>query len=239
MATARETGWIFGRGASIDCGFDWVVPPEWVRVRRDDQIRRIKSALPEACRSGSVTIEPYLRLLMILEKHSAVGVRHRLLTTNWDTLAEAGLRKAVPGDDLPPWLACSFVYHLNGSVTDPESSDHFSDFLLETDPRGTRVPRRLSDMAFAQLSVADAVVCVGLSFECQTDSSLLMTLGRSLMPVEIADWFLMNPDPSALRDSSQAVGRALPRAHVHRVPMTLSGWLDEGLLALRDARLLE
>ena len=93
-------------------------------------------------------------------------------------------------------------------------------------------------MAFAHLSDTHVVVCVGLSFECQTDSSLLVALGRSLMPIEISTWFLVNPDRSALSSSVQAIAEALPRASIHRVPMAFTEWLEEGLPELVDAGIL-
>ncbi len=238
MASAREVCWIFGRGASLDCGLDWVVPSTGSELERDDQIQRTKRGPSKACCSDSVSMRPYVRLLRSLARRSTTGVRHRLLTTNWDRLLEAAMLEAVPGDLLPPWLSDSFVYHLNGSVTDPESSDHVSDFMLESDPRGRRVPRRLTDMAFAHSSDTHVVVCVGLSFECQTDSSLLVALRWSLMPIEISTWFLVNPDRSALSSSKDALARALPRSTVHLVPMAFSEWLDVRFPELVDSSIL-
>ena len=55
-----------------------------------------------------------------------------------------------------------------------------------------------SNVALASLNWSDAVVVVGMSFECQMDGSPLAALGEIELPVEGSTWIVVDPNRCVL-----------------------------------------
>lgn len=230
--------WLFGRGASIACGFSWTVPAEWAALPREERIAAIREALHTEVNAATIDTTPYAQLLTVLALRTASEWRHRFLTTNWDSVLQREINKAQPSV-CPPWLESSHVFHLNGTVEDLADSSRRSCFLLESDPIGTRVAKLESNLAFASMAWSDSFVVVGMSFECATDNSLLTALGSTPLPVEASRWIVVNPDGSALDDVCANLGSRLPGAAVVPVQEDLAAWIESGVQELRLLGVLE
>jgi len=224
--------WLFGRGASIACGFSWAMPAAWAGLPREERIAAIRETLRTEMDAPAVDTTPYSRLLTVLARRTVSNWRHRFLTTNWDSLLQREVNKTYP-TVCPPWLESSHVFHLNGTVEDLADNSRRSSFLLESDPIGTRVAKLESNSAFKNMEWADSFVVVGMSFECATDNSLLTALGRSPLPVEASRWIVVNPVASALDDVCANLGLKLPGASVVAVQKDLAAWIECGLEELR------
>src|SRR5262245_23114714 len=130
--------WLFGRGASIACGLPWSVPAAWDSRLRDERISAIREALHDEMNSPTVDTRPYSQLLTVLALGTSPGWRHRFITTNWDCLLQREVDKAYPAV-CPEWLESTHVFHLNGTIDNRPEKSRRSCFLLESDPKGTRV----------------------------------------------------------------------------------------------------
>jgi hypothetical protein len=123
--------WLFGRGASIECGLTWTVPTDWASLPRNVRIERINDQVRAEMDRAEISGRAYRRLLDLLSRGTQTGWRHLFVTTNWDYLLQReilGLGLTV----LPAWLRNSHVSHMNGTVEQPRcrNSDHlkFSPF---------------------------------------------------------------------------------------------------------------
>lgn len=136
---------------------------------------------------------------------------------------------------LPPWLANSHVYHLNGTVEQLPDSSHRSPFLLEEDPAEQRCFTPEANVAYNFMVWHRAFVVVGMSFECETDKFLLNALSRveDDLPIGESSWVIVNPDRTALQLSCSRIAAVLPRATVKSIPVTLQEWVGRGLPELQ------
>ncbi len=185
----------------------------------------------------TVDTRPYCRLLEVSGRRTTAGWRHRFMTTNWDTLLERAVNSTCP-ISCPPWLESTFVFHLNGAVEDLADHSRRSCFLLESDAIGIRVAKLESNLAFGSMTWSDSFVVVGMSFECATDNSLLMTLGRAPLPVERSSWIVLNPDRGALDTVCANIQSKLPGVTVIPLRNGFAEWLDAGLPELRNLGVL-
>jgi hypothetical protein len=200
--------WLFGRGASIACGLPWTVPAAWDRLPREERVAAIRETLRAEMNTPTVDTTPYSRLLAVLARETSPGWRHRLMTTNWDSLLQREVDRAYP-TVCREWLESTHVFHLNGTVDDCRDQSRRSSFLLESDPSETRVAKLESNVAFANMTWADVFVVVGMSFECATDNSLLTALRRAPLPVEASRWIVVNPAAPTLNEVCANLGTKL------------------------------
>jgi hypothetical protein len=233
VASGGTLIWLFGRGASIACGLPWTGPAAWDGRPREERIAAIREALRAEMNAPTVDTAPYSWLLTVLALETSPAWRHRLMTTNWDSLLQREVDMACP-DICPGWLESTHVFHLNGTVDDRPDQSRRSCFLLESDPIGTRVAKLESNLAFANMSWADAFVVVEMSFECATDNSLLTALGKAPLPVEASRWIVVNPVASALDDVCVNLASKLPGVAVVPVQKGLVDWIGGGLTELRE-----
>lgn len=134
--------WLLGRGASVACGLDWIVPQTWLVANRTDLEARVKSALRVEMDRPTINRRPYRLLLRDLARRTVRGWQHRFLTTNWDTLLQWEITALGFGQG-SEWMPETHIFHLNGAVEDLPESDGVprrSPFLLETDTAGHRHP---------------------------------------------------------------------------------------------------
>ena len=226
--------WLFGCGLSIGCNLPWSVPVEWNNLLREDKISRIKAALREEMNKPSVDCADIRFLLRILSMHTIKGWRHRFITTNWDYLLQREIND-LRLTHLPPWLANSHVFHLNGTVENLEDNSYRSPFLLEEDFGTQRVSTPEADTAYTQMIWDRTFVVVGMSFECETDQFLLQALGRAQddLPIGESSWVVVNPDKAMLDMSCMRIERVLPRGLVQPVHATFREWLQSDHQELR------
>jgi hypothetical protein len=149
--------WIFGRGASIDCGLNWVVPCGLRFLPRDWQIQWIKSAIRRAKKSTTVDKQSYKNLLKLLEARTPTDSSHFFVTTNWDYLLDTEISN-LSLQVKPKWLNNSHVFHLNGSAEEWGDPKRRSEFYLESDSVAQRkwsleANRALTTMIGQKLSV--------------------------------------------------------------------------------------
>jgi hypothetical protein len=233
-----KSKWPFQLNASIGSSaavFRWIAnyrglsPLNGEPLAREEQIARIKATLRDEMDEASVDCCVIRNLLGLLERHTAPGWRHLFIRTNWDYLLQREIQALCPTDTVQPlWFANTHVFHLNGTVEDLTNNAHRSPFLLEQDPAAERCAKVEANKAFGQMVLNRTVVIVGMSFQCQTDQSLLSALGRvqDVLPIGEARWIIVNPDRVTLADSCALLQRVLPRAEVKAVCATLGEWLD-------------
>ena len=162
--------WIFGRGASVECGLDWVVPDEWKSSKeREEQIGLIKSELRVQMESPAISTKVYEDFLSVLS-HTSSQWHNYLVTTNWDFL----LQKAINNLNLsfkPDYLANTHVFHLNGTIEELKNNTFRSPFLLETDLPQTRTKNIEANKAFNHMIWQQDFVLVGMSLQCEMDEA--------------------------------------------------------------------
>jgi len=227
--------WLFGRGASIGCNLTWEVPPSLLKFPRDKKIEKIKKELFKASLHPSVDTSCYRKLLQNLSSRTASGWRHRFGTTNWDCLLEKEI-DVLNLEILPPWLADSHVFHINGTVEEGGNKEFRSHFLLEDDSYLQRTPTPEANIFFDFMTWDTLFVVIGMSFECEMDRFLLASLNKveDDLPIGNSVWFVLNPDKEALEISSSRIASALPRAKVFIAPKYFEEWIDDGMFALKD-----
>lgn len=230
--------WLFGRGCSIACGLPWTVPAAWAGGPRQELIAAIRGTLRDEMNAPAVDTKPYSQLLTVLVQGNSPNSHHRFVTTNWDSLLQREVDKAYP-KVCPEWLESTHVFHLNGTVDDRPDKSRRSCFLLESDPIGTRVAKLESNLALASILWSDSFVVVGMSFECETDNSLLTALGKATLPVEASRWIVVNPVASALDGVRANLEFKLPGASVVPVRRGLADWVADGLPELRENGILK
>lgn len=227
--------WLFGRGLSIGCGLEWVVPCNWKVLPREEKIQRINLTLRHEMEQSNVNCRVIQQLLTLLARDTVAGCRHQFITTNWDYLLQREVL-ALNLKQLPPWLANSHVYHLNGTVECLPDNQHRSPFLLEEDPAKRRTSSVEANKIYGKIIWDKTFVVVGMSFECEMDKFLLRSLGRVAndLPIGESNWIIVNPDSTALAASSKRIKRALPGSIIQTVPSPFDCWLDSGMPELRS-----
>ena len=189
--------WLFGVGASVACGLDWVVPESWKNFDREILISKIKRELTD--RMSNVLPSVYIDLLSVLAEQTRAGWRHRFITTNWDCLLE----KAINNQNwtvLPPWLADDWVYHLNGTIEILSDNQHRSPFLLETDSRNQRHLSVEANDAYNKIIWDPLFVVIRMSFECPIDRGILEAEHKVEDDLLIGEshWIIINPNQISL-----------------------------------------
>mgnify|MGYP003119912222 CR=1 FL=1 len=232
---AQCVNWIFGRGVSLACNLRWTVPLQYSICNREEKIQRIKSALRTEMESPLVDSSTIETFFDNLKSRTATDWRHRLITTNWDTLLEKEI-SALGLEVLPHWLADSYVYHLNGTIEDHADTKHLSPFLLEEDDYTQRTPTTEANQAFNYLIWGNVFFVVGMSFECETDRGLLSNLRKiqDEVPIGQSTWIVLNPDFEALQASSTRIASALPRARVYTKQINFHDWMNDGMRPLKE-----
>lgn len=228
MPPSKCAHWLFGRGLSIACKLDWIVPVCWRGLPREEKVRRIKEALHQEMDRPHIDCSVVRDLLCILSRDTTQDWRHYFITTNWDYLLQRellALNLKVP----PEWLAESHVSHLNGTVERLPDNSNRSPFLLEEDPAQQRCWTVEANVAYNHMIWHQLFVVVGMSFECDTDKFLLTRLNcvEDDMPIGESTWLVLNPDDRALYESCERLQRALPRARVEPIKHTLQSWLSD------------
>lgn len=236
----HRVDWFFGRGLSIGCGLSWSVPPDWHQLPRDEQIKRIKTAL--RTEMNGLTIEDcsdIRSLLRTLSENTVAPWRHLFITTNWDDLLQREVL-ALGHAELPMWLASTHVYHLNGTVEELPNNQNRSPFLLETDPSEQRTSTIEADVAFNKIVRNRTFVIVGMSFECEADKFLLRSLSRVQddLPIGESEWIVINRNGNTLAGVKDRIQTALPHSTVRTVPTTLRTWLDANAPELQASGVL-
>ena len=202
---------------------------------REQKIAKIKKELIIASGDPSVDTTVYRKLLNNLDSRTATSWQHRFGTTNWDCLIEKEIN-SLNLEDLPPWLADSHVFHINGTVEEWGTEKYRSPFLLEEDSYQQRTPTLEADKFFNFMIWGNFFIVVGMSFECETDRFLLASLNKveDDLPIGNSVWFVLNPDKETLKVSSSRIQSALPRSKVYTAPKKLEEWIDEGMVALKE-----
>lgn len=227
--------WLFGRGLSIACNLSWSVPKEWQKLPRAGKIKRIKSTLRDEMDMPTVNSVVIKRFLGVLSAHTAPNWRSRFITTNWDYLLQREFQ-SLNLETRPPWMACSHVFHLNGTVEELVDNSNRSPFLLEEDSASQRCFTPEANIVYNQMLWDRVFVVVGMSFECDTDKFLLGALNRAEddMPIGESVWVVVNSNQGALDKSCARIAQALPRATVKGVHTDFDSWIQYGLKAFRD-----
>jgi hypothetical protein len=229
--------WFFGRGLSIGCGLDWSVPDKWKSLPREDQVAKIKQAIPEEMSRTHIDTRDIETFLDILATKTQQDWQHRFHTTNWDYLLQREISRRFPVETVKPWwLASSHVYHHNGTAEVPSSDPFRSQLLLESDPRTARWPSPESDSAFDKLIYSRLFVVVGMSFECAVDRFLFKALNRVQddCPVGESYWIVVNPNGSILNDTNSKILDALPAAVVCTQKSSFGSWIRGDFLELTN-----
>ena len=222
------------------CGLTWTVPPTVDALStRDARVAAISEAVRGAMHEPGIDTAPYAALLASLEKRTSPAWRHLFMTTNWDTLLDREVNAKCPVA-APPWLASTFVFHLNGRALDTmPDPQRRSDILLETDPETERATRQEYEQAKAHLKWTDVVIVVGMSFRCETDRALLDRLGREPLPIECARWIVVDSDACMLGRVCSTIRSRFPRADdVRAVARDFVAWMESGLSELREVGIL-
>ncbi len=226
--------WLFGRGASIECGLNWEVPKEWNDLERDIKVEYIKKQVREEMNQKHVNSFPYKNLLSLLQSHTQPDWRHQFITTNWDYL----LQKEILNLELkvlPKWLQNSHVSHMNGTVEELADNSNRSPFLLEEDPPSQRTLSVEANKTYNEMIWGSYFIVIGVSFECDTDRFLLKALGdvEDDMLVGESHWVVLNPDDAALKKVVGAIQKHLPSASVDAVKKEFGVWLSEMMPELK------
>lgn len=226
----NRVDWFFGRGLSIGCGLHWSVPDEWVELGRPTLVSRIVEAIRLEMSKPEIDASDIRKFLAFIAAGTNEPWQHQFHTTNWDFL----LQREISTLDLqvqPTWLANTHVYHLNGTVEDLPDNQNRSPIVLETDSAQDRTWSIESEVAFSKIMWNTTFVMVGISFECEVDKFILTSLNRVQddLPIGDSTWILINPNSSALRDSSVRIQAALPCAKLITVKSTFGKWLSLGM----------
>lgn len=220
--------WLFGRGASIECGLDWEVPKEWDAIQRDTKVERIKKQVSEEMDQKYVSGMPYRKLLKLLQKHTQPGWRHQFITTNWDYLLQREV-DSLELKVLPKWLRNSHVSHMNGTVEVMPDNTNRSPFLLEDDLPSQRTWSVEANKTYNEMIWGSYFIVVGVSFECDTDRFLLKALSdvADSLPVGESHWIVLNPDDAALKKVEGTIQNYLPSSSINAVKKKFGKWIAE------------
>lgn len=233
-ASQSTVFWLFGRGASMECGLTWTVPVCWATIPRPARVERIKAQMRAEMDRAGVCGEPYRRLLELLRDGTPPGWRHRFLTTNWDYLLQRETLGLL-SDVLPDWLDDSHVSHMNGTIEVLDDNANRSPFLLEDDPPSQRTWSVEANVAYNEMICGRNFVVIGVSFECDTDRFLLKALGDAQdMIIGQSTWIVVNRDDVALKKVNGAIKNRLPSATIELVKREFGEWLSEGMPDLQS-----
>ena len=235
MASSACINWLFGRGLSMACGLTWSVPEKWSSIPRVKKIERIKDILYAEMDHPNVDTRIVKKFLGVLATNTSDGWRNRFITTNWDYLLQREIL-LLNLKTLPVWLDNSHVFHLNGTVEILDDNTNRSPFLLEEDSRSQRSITPEANIAYNKILWDRMFVVVGMSFECETDKLLLQALNRAEdeMPIGESTWIVVNRNQNALEITSERIQKALPSAEIKCVCAEFGGWLEAGLVELRE-----
>lgn len=226
----QSVEWFFGRGLSIGCGLAWAVPEAWQTLARDEQIAQIKTSLTAEMSKPHVDTTSIRRFLSVLASNTAQCWAHRFHTTNWDFLLQREVQN-LRLNTLPPWLATSHVYHLNGTVEVLTDNSRRSEFVLESDTASARSASIEGNVAFNKFIWSRIFVVVGMSFECEADKYLLGALMRieDDLPIGESVWLVLNPNQSALSATCNRLKAALPRGTIIGKATEFDAWLKSNM----------
>ena len=202
---------------------------------RTEKIERIKSTLRYEMALPTVNNAVIKRFFDVLSTHTAPNWQNRFITTNWDYLLQQEIQ-SMDLEVLPPWMANSHVFHLNGTVEELEDNSYRSPFLLEEDPASQRCFTPEANIVFNKILWDRAFAVVGMSFECETDKFLLSALNRAEddLPIGESIWVVVNGNRKALDASCARIAKALPRATVKGIDTDFDKWLRCGMMELQD-----
>lgn len=239
----QDCSWLFGRGASIDCGLSWVIPSKWARdyekgkIDREKHITRITNAINDVMDGLPVPTNSYRKLLDTMASRTVAQGHHKPMTTNWDYLLQREVI-AWTEDNKPGWAprflsTHSTVYHFNGSA-EPGEFQNRSPFLLETDDADIRRSTYEANHAFNLLLWSTLVVIVGMSFECDIDKGLLSALRahEDNLPIGSAHFVILDPCKKTLDDTYKKLAACFPRASGIIVNRSFSEWVNDGMSEL-------
>jgi hypothetical protein len=232
--------WLFGRGASIDCGLSWTVPEKWKYdllngiETRENHIKKINSTLLEEMKSVHFKENTYYNFLEYLSKNTE---KNRFATTNWDYLLQRELThwikcnncKSIP-DFLIKGTQGSMVYHFNGSIEQGEFRNR-SKILLETDESEVRQKSYESNNAFNDLLECSDIVIVGMSFECDVDKGLLKSFKNfsSDFPISKAKFTIVNPCKTQSLKTIKQLKECFPLSTTINVNLSFKDWITKGM----------
>ena len=226
----KSLTWILGRGTSVACNLKWVVPDDWKKLEREEQISLIKKQLKAEMDSEHVDTLPYNNLLSALSSRTKENWCHLFVTTNWDYLLEKEIDK-LNLQVLPKWLDNSFVFHLNGTIEELEDNSNRSPFLLETDSASDREKTVEANIAFNKIAWRQYFIVVGLSFRCEMDKFTLSILNHveDNLPIGESYWIVVNPNEAELKETMSIIQGYLPRAKFLPVEKGLNDWISSGM----------
>lgn len=216
--------WLFGRGLSIGCGLTWDIPKDWGVLSRPNKMDRIKIDLTQAMHACN-NVDSIFDFLTHLASNTKSGHRHLFATTNWDYLLQQEIWK-LGLKVMPPWLANSQVFHINGTIETVENDINRSPFILPEDLAGQRVWSHESESFLNKMIWEKRFVVVGMAFECEADKFLFRALGRveDDLPIGESFWTIINPDQNILDLTKSLIQMNLPNAKVDCFAGTLDQW---------------
>jgi hypothetical protein len=242
---AKGCTWLFGRGASIANGLNWVVPREWYDsllkscLCRDHLVERIIQTIRVEMQKPNIHCRPYKDFIEFLSLNTREGYYHNFLTTNWDYLLQQELDLWIENNQpgyAPIFLGThSSVLHLNGSA-EPHYINNRSPFLLEIDGAGYRKQTIEANIAFNKTVWTSYAVFVGMSFECEIDKGLLAALSYHEDNILFGEATLIIVDPNLnnLKRNEENMQNCFPRATILPINMGLEEWLGNCMPELSD-----
>lgn len=237
----KRVHWLIGRGASIDCKLEWdeawryCALPRWRRIAHLQQKIRQQMLLP------TIDTTSYKNLLNNLSARMPKGVDHIFATTNWDYLLQQEVDLSMSGFSVqPPWIANSWVTHMNGSAERVADDSKRSPFLLVSDDKSQRKPSIEAETMYSSMCWGRYFVVVGMRWECETDKFLIEALGRVEDELVVGEsiWIIVNPEQSILQRTEQLIKKYLPSATVVSVCHRFGDWIQQGLAELQRYQLI-
>lgn len=223
--------WLFGRGASIACGLDWIEPKEWQGLDRDIRIKQIQEALKLEMQKIPLCKSPYHDLLSILSRYTEANWKHLFITTNWDYLFQREILN-LKITILPNWLISSHVFHLNGSIEEAhQGNKNRSPFLLESDHPKTRKDTLEVNQALNYMIWEKLFIIVGMSFQCQMDKALLyyLHLIEDQLPFGEAKWMILDSEEGILNKTCSIFKKSFPSASIIPIDKKFQDWIENGM----------
>ena len=211
----------------MGCGLGWDLPKEWEMLARDQKVIQIKDTLNNLMNDPKINTRVVQQFLSHLEMQTNKGWRHLFGTTNWDYLLQREVLK-LGLTTLPPWLASSHVFHINGTVEHLLDNTNRSPFILVEDPANIRTPSSEADIFFNRMIWQKIFIVVGMSFECDSDRFLLSAINQvgDALPIGESFWIIINPDQNILNLLEHRIKNALPRAKIISFCDTFNDWIN-------------
>lgn len=238
--------WIFGRGASIECGLDWVLPESITKLNRRKQIECIYENIPKEMEKIPVGKNVYSNFLAELKKRTNPRWCHQFITTNWDYLLQReinNLDEVKYSRNLPKYLRNSWVDHLNGSA-DRERKDNLRTcrIVLETDSPEERSESLEFNLAMSGIAWSMVLkIVVGLSLNYKIDQSLFFLLNNieDTHPIGESAWLIINPEKNDLNKVDEIIKRNFPRGYTKPIETSFKRWLKKGMPELSHLGIME